>query len=77
MGYPHVREIIHLLKLMDYLHVHADNQWYNYYLLIRKHETGILEKTRNDMLNFHDVLCCLLLNDNTCTIFRDRTATQF
>ena len=25
-------EIIHSLKLVDYLHVQADNQWYNYYL---------------------------------------------
>ena len=32
-GYPPVREIIHSLKLVDYLHVQADldNPWYRYY----------------------------------------------
>ena len=29
---PPVRKIIHSLKLVDYLHVPADNPWYNYYL---------------------------------------------
>ena len=29
--YPPVRKIIHSLKLVDYLHVQADNPWYNYY----------------------------------------------
>ena len=29
---PPVRKIIHSLKLADYLHVQADNPWYNYYL---------------------------------------------
>ena len=29
---PPVRKIIHSLKLVDYLHVHAENPWYNYYL---------------------------------------------
>ena len=28
---PPVHKIIHSLKLMDYLHIHADNPWYNYY----------------------------------------------
>ena len=32
MVFPPVREIIHSLKLVDYLHVQADNPWYNYYL---------------------------------------------
>ena len=32
MGCPPVRKIIHSLKLVDYLNVHADNPWYNYYL---------------------------------------------
>ena len=27
---PPVRKIIHSLKLVDYLHVQADNPWYNY-----------------------------------------------
>ena len=30
---PPVRKIIHSLKLVDYLHVQADNPWYNYYLI--------------------------------------------
>ena len=29
---PPVRKIIHLLKLVDYLQVQADNPWYNFYL---------------------------------------------
>ena len=29
---PPVCKIIHSLKLVDYLHVHADNPWYNYFL---------------------------------------------
>ena len=32
MGCPPVRKIIHSLKLVDYLHVQADNPWYNYYI---------------------------------------------
>ena len=32
MGCPPVRKIIHSLKLVDYLHVQADNPWYNCYL---------------------------------------------
>ena len=32
MGCPPVRKIIHSLKLVDDLHVQADNPWYNYYL---------------------------------------------
>ena len=27
-------EIIHELKLVDYLNVHADNPWYNYYIFV-------------------------------------------
>ena len=34
---PPVREIIHSLKLVDYLLVQADKQWYNYYKLAEKH----------------------------------------
>ena len=30
---PPVRKIIHSLKLVDYLHVQADNPWYNYYII--------------------------------------------
>ena len=29
---PAVYKIIHSLKLVDYLHVQADNPWYNYYI---------------------------------------------
>ena len=29
---PPVRKIIHSLKLVDSLHVQADNPWYNYYI---------------------------------------------
>ena len=29
---PPVRKIIHSLKLVDYLHVQANNPWYNYYV---------------------------------------------
>ena len=32
MDCPPVRKIIHSLKLVGYLHVQADNTWYNYYL---------------------------------------------
>ena len=35
MGCPPVRKIIHSLKLVDYLHVQADNPWYNYYVYPR------------------------------------------
>ena len=31
--FPPVREIIHSLKLMDYLHVQADKPWYNDYIV--------------------------------------------
>ena len=34
MGRPPVRKIIHSLKLVDYLHVQADNPWYNYYVVL-------------------------------------------
>ena len=33
MGCPPGRKIIHSLKLVDYLHVQADNPWYKYYLI--------------------------------------------
>ena len=31
---PPVRKIIHSLKLVDYLHVQADDPWYNYYITV-------------------------------------------
>ena len=31
---PRVRKIIHSLKLVDYLHVQADNQCNNYYIIL-------------------------------------------
>ena len=30
---PPICKIIHLLKLVDYLHVQADKPWYNYYIM--------------------------------------------
>ena len=30
---PPLRKIIHSLKLVECLHVQADNPWYNYYVL--------------------------------------------
>ena len=30
---PPACKIIHLLKLVDYLHIKAGNPWYNYYLI--------------------------------------------
>ena len=34
MGYLPAVEIIDSLKLVDYLHVHADKPWYNYYNIL-------------------------------------------
>ena len=47
---PPVRKIIHSLKLVDYLHVQADNPWYNYNLLSQiikhiKYRTSDRERT--------------------------------
>ena len=39
--YPSVRQIIHSLKLVDYLHVQAVNQLYNYYLIVQEHEVWV------------------------------------
>ena len=36
---PRIQEIIHLLKLMDYLLVKADKPWYNCYLYLRCGDT--------------------------------------
>ena len=33
---PPVCKIIHSLKLVDYLHVQADNPWYNYYIFLMR-----------------------------------------
>ena len=30
-GFPPLREIIHSLQLVDYLHVQADKPWYHFY----------------------------------------------
>ena len=35
---PPIREIIHLLKLVDYLLVKADKRWFNYYLYMHIEE---------------------------------------
>ena len=57
---PHVREITHSLKLVDYLHLHADNQWCNYFVnaiwaAIKQNVVIVLEvlkfdKNKNDNL---------------------------
>ena len=52
---PSVRKIIHSLKLMDYLHVQADNQWYNYYLNWWKLKACLV-------LQLLDVVFILLIN---------------
>ena len=41
MGCPPARKIIHSLKLVDYLHVQADNPWYNYYLFFEYYENSV------------------------------------
>ena len=33
---PPIRKIIHSLKLVDFLHVQADNPWYNYYINVHE-----------------------------------------
>ena len=38
---PPVREIIHELRLVDYLHVQADNPWYNYYMTDEAMKLGL------------------------------------
>ena len=48
---PPVREIIHSLKLVDYLHVQADNPWYNHYL------KAMLSRKIQD-LNRQSHTCC-------------------
>ena len=40
MGCPPVRKIIHSLKLVDYLHVQADNPWYNYNIFVYESTDG-------------------------------------
>ena len=50
---PPVRKIFHSLKLVDYLHVQADNPWYNYYLIHIIHQSETI-------LNW--LLCKLILN---------------
>ena len=41
-----VREIIHELKLVDYLHVQTDTQWYNYYIASHRIVKQIVDKIR-------------------------------
>ena len=38
---PPVRKIIHSLRLVDYLHVQADNPWYNYYMTDEAMKLGL------------------------------------
>ena len=51
MGCPPVRKIIHSLKLVDYLHVQADNPWYNYYLVILIFQCFLIERTEKLPMN--------------------------
>ena len=37
-----IRKIIHSQKLVDYLHVQADNSWYYYYLGLHHVQFGCL-----------------------------------
>ena len=48
---PPVHKIIHSLKLVDYLHVQADNPWYNYYI------SWILDLTLCMLGNFSWFFC--------------------
>ena len=54
---PPVRKIIHSLKLVDYLHVHADNPWYNYYVISMVNCGEFLQHTlSNYMQCFHEYI---------------------
>ena len=46
-----VRKIIHSLKLVDYLHIQADNPWYNYYLAKFSYSASLVE----GHTNLHDL----------------------
>ena len=43
---PPVRKIIHSLKLVDYLHVQADNPWYNYYVYWFKYDKHFISGSK-------------------------------
>ena len=50
---PHVRDIIHPVKLVSYVHLHADNPWYNYYL---KAYILLYERIEKGVRNFRENL---------------------
>ena len=56
MGCPPVRKIIHSLKLVDYLHVQADNPWYNNYLFF--YRTALPVNGWNDANALNDIFFC-------------------
>ena len=59
MGCPPVRKIIHSLKLMDYLHVQADNPWYNYYFfdeVLFLYGEHLLSGMPNKIILFYSIL---------------------
>ena len=56
---PPVRKIIHSLKLVDYLHVHADNSWYNYYLASLLNSSATYLFQLNEHVEMNTFSCCL------------------
>ena len=56
-----VRKIIHSLKLVDYLHVQADNPWCNYYLTS--------QSANQDLNTCHFMAHSLNLHDSYITKF--------
>ena len=47
---PPGRKIIHSLKLVDYLHVQADNPLYNYYVATHSHSGPLPSLLKYDMV---------------------------
>ena len=82
---PPVRKIIHSLKLVDYLHVQADNPWHNCYItqeIAQSHTTDqptLLwgrgkEQLTNNILNWEKIfffLISLLTFKNISGIYND------
>ena len=52
---PPVRKIIHSLKLADFLHVQADNPWYNYYLGFSQTDHNRLSSIKKDDTHASDM----------------------
>ena len=62
---PLVRKIIYSLKLVDYLHVKADNPWYNYYI-INKHEDN--DSLSNLRVCLHLTISFKGYDENRCNL---------